>query len=220
MREASLRVFKDYWANPGYGTGETPGVFNRFAWSDVEFFLLDDRYHRTPNLAETDPKRQMFGEAQMRWLADALASSRATFKLVAGGNQMLNPITNWEAFGRFPAEQKRLLDLLRDERVPGVVFLSGDRHHTELVRRAEPGLYPLYDFTSSSLTSRGSRNEDEADNPARVPGTWVTETNNFGLIDLSGPPKDRRLTLRTVDYAGKELWKHEIAAGELKFPRA
>ncbi len=220
MGDTTLRIFKDYWANPGYGTSQTPGVFGRFTWSDVEFFMLDDRFHRTPNREESDPQRQMFGPAQMRWLKDALASSMAPFKIVAGGNQMMNPLTFWEAFGRFPAEQKSLIDFIRTEKIPGVVFLSGDRHHTELIRREEPGVYPLYDFTSSALTSRGGVNENERDNPARVSGTWLTETQNFGVIDLAGPPKDRRLTLRAMDYTGKERWKHEIAAADLQFAKA
>ncbi|MEW6213529.1 MAG: alkaline phosphatase D family protein [Acidobacteriota bacterium] len=219
LKDASLRVFKDYWANNTYGTRDTPGVFGRFEWGDVEFFLLDDRYHRSPNHMPAGNDKVMFGEAQMRWLMESLASSNATFKIIAGGNQMLNPMVEFEGFGKVPAEQKRLLDFLRDAKIKGVVFLSGDRHHTELIRRAEPGLYPLYDFTSSPLTSGGSRLEDEANNPARVPGTWVTDgVRNFGLLEFSGPEKDRRLKLRTLDLAGKELWQFEIKASELAFP--
>ncbi|HXG68425.1 MAG TPA: alkaline phosphatase D family protein [Blastocatellia bacterium] len=220
LRAAALRVFKDYWANPAYGTEETPGVFGRFEWGDVEFFLLDDRYHRSPNDMPNGPDKVMFGEAQLRWLMESLRSSRATFKIVVGGNQMLNPLTFYEAFGNFPDEQKRLLAFLRDARINGVLFLSGDRHHTELIKIEEPGMYPLYDFTSSPLTSGGSRNEREANNPARVPGTWVTDgVKNFGLLEVSGPEKDRKLILRTLDRAGKELWRHEIKASELRFPQ-
>ena len=163
----------------------------------------------------------MFGEAQMQWLMDALVSSSAPFKIVAGGNQMLNPITPFEAFGKFPDEQKRLIDFICEARVPGVLFLSGDRHHTELIKRAEPGLYPLYDFTSSPLTSMpAERRKDEESNPARVPGTWVTGVRNFGLIEASGPRNQRKLVLRTVDANGKEWWRHEIAQGDLTFPKA
>lgn len=217
LREESLRVFQDYWLNPTYGTEETPGVFTRFEWGDVEFFLLDDRYHRSPNRMPPGPGKQMFGEPQMRWLKEGLANSRATFKVVVGGNQFWNPIVNYEAFGLFPEEQRELLEFLKEARVEGVFFVSGDRHHTELIRRVEPGLYPLYDFTSSPLTASAHRNEREADNPARVPGTWVTE-RNFGLLEVSGPLEDRVLTLRTLSVDGKELWRHAIRAGELRFP--
>jgi alkaline phosphatase D len=216
MRDTSLRIFKDYWANPTYGTSETAGVFGRFEWADVEFFLLDDRYHRTPNRHETDPRRAMFGGAQLEWLMAALASSRATFKFVAGGNQMLNPMTLYEAFGRFPAEQKRLFEFLRTAKVSGVVLLSGDRHHTELIRRTDITPYPLYDFTSSPLTSGTHRNDKEENNPARVAGTWVNDVRNFGMLEVSGPKDARRLTMRALDAAGKQLWRHEVAAADLR----
>jgi alkaline phosphatase D len=218
--ERALRVFKDYWANSSYGLPETPGIFSRFEWNDLEFFLLDDRYHRSPNRAPNDPKKVMFGDAQMRWLMDALVSSNAPFKIIAGGNQMMNPLTPFEAFGNFPEEQRRLIDFIREARVPGVLFLSGDRHHTELIKRIEPGLYPLYDFTSSPLTSTAEQpRKEEENNPARVPGTWVTGVRNFGLIEASGPAKQRKLVLRTLDATGKEWWRHEIAAADLTFPK-
>ncbi|HSN88027.1 MAG TPA: alkaline phosphatase D family protein, partial [Thermoanaerobaculia bacterium] len=148
-----------------------------------------------------------------------LVSSRATFKIVAGGSQFWNPLVFYEAFGKFPAEQRELLDFLRDAKVEGVVFLSGDRHHTELLKRVEPGLYPLYEFTSSPLTSGTHKGEQEKDNPARIPGTWVTEVRNFGLIEVTGKPEERVLRLRTLDPQGKELWKYEVREGELRFPK-
>ena len=40
----------------------------------------------------------------------------------------------------------------------------------------------------------------------------------IGLLEFSGPEKDRCLTLRTLDTNGKELWWHEIRAAELQFP--
>lgn len=222
LKEASLRIFQDYWMNPSYGTATVPGVFTRFDWADVDFFLLDDRYHRSPNKSPAGPDRRMFGRAQMDWLKASLANSRATFKIVVGGNQILNPVVLYEGMGAFPAEQKELIDYLRQARISGVLFVTGDRHLTELIRRTDfPGLYPLYDFTSSPLTSGAVPTQNaqrEADNPARVPGTWVTGARNFGMIEVSGPRDDRVLTLRTLDVQGQELWKKEIRASELKFP--
>lgn len=219
-RETSLGIFKDYWGNAEYGTPEAPGVFSRFEWNDVEFFLLDDRYYRSPNRTPTKTNKVMFGDAQMQWLMDALVSSNAPFKIVAAGNQMMNPLTPFEAFGNYPEEQKRLIDFIREARIPGVLFLSGDRHHTELIKRTEPGLYPLYDFTSSPLTSTPDKpHKEEEQNSARVPGTWVTDVRNFGLIEASGPAKQRRLLLRTLDANGKEWWRHEVSESELTFQK-
>jgi alkaline phosphatase D len=220
LREQSLRVFKDYWANATYGEPETPGVFGRFEWADIEFFLLDDRYYRSPDGMPNPAEKEMFGERQMRWLMESLRSSDASFKIVVAGNQMLNQLTPKESFKQFPAEQRRLLDFIRDARVEGVLFLSGDRHYTELIRLKDVGTYPLYDFTSSPLTAGNSKPFPvEQNNPDRVPGTLVTGIKTFGMIEVMGTTKERRLILRAFDLTGKELWKHEIQASELKFPK-
>ena len=134
---------------------------------------------------------------------------------------MMNPLTPYEAFGNYPQEQRRLIDFIKEARVEGVLFLSGDRHYTELIKRTEPGIYPLYDFTSSSLTSGTSEpTEEEANNPARVPGRLVKKQHNFGLIEASGTTKNRRLILRTLDVKDRELWRHEIGANELTFEKS
>jgi alkaline phosphatase D len=224
-RKTALEIFKDYWANQSYGTIETPGVFFRFEWGDVEFFMLDDRFHRTPNNMPVLYEREMFGKAQMRWLKESLVNSRSPFKIIVGGNQMINPMTFFESFGNYPEEQQELFRFIRDARIEGVLFLSGDRHHTELLKLTVPGIYPLYEFTSSPLTSGTGRVQAEENNPARVPNTWVTGVKNFGLIEYSLVKDenkkivDKVLTLRTIDLTGKEWWKHEIKASDLKFPR-
>ncbi len=102
-----------------------------------------------------------------------------------------------------------------------MLFISGDRHLSELIKRVEPNLYPLYDFTSSPLTSRVAtiKTKEEENNPARVPGTLVLGVRNFGIIEASGTAKNRKLTLKTVDSTGKEWWKHEISQSELTFSR-
>ena len=111
---------------------------------------------------------------------------------------------------------ERLLADLRDRRVDGVVFLSGDRHHTELIRHDRDS-YPLYDFTSSPLTSGAYDPVAEHNNPGRVEGTLVSE-RNFGLIRVSGPRADRVLALETYDSAGEQLWSYTIRAATLKTP--
>ncbi len=219
LREQSLKIFQDYWANNTYGMAETKGIFGRFEWGDVEFFLLDDRYHRSPNNS-TEADKAMFGESQMRWLRDSLRNSKAAFKIVVGGNQMLNPLTPWEAWVEFPEEQKRFFDFLKASKVEGVLFFSGDRHYTELLKRNDLTGYPLYDFTSSPLTSGNAKpSKDEETNPYRVANTLLLDVKNFAIVEVSGKDKERKLTLKAIDASGKEHWKHEILQNELRFPK-
>ncbi|MFQ3590296.1 MAG: alkaline phosphatase D family protein [Chloracidobacterium sp.] len=219
-RDTALRIFRDYWGNPAYGRPDIPGCFFRFEWADIEFFMLDGRYHRTPNeLSDDSPEKMLFGREQLQWLLESLRSSQATFKVVVGGGQMLNPVSPWECFSRFKVEQARLFDFIRAEKISGVLFISGDRHLAELNQRREPGLYPLYDFTSSSLTAGiATLSKAEQSNPARVSGTLV-EKHNFGILEFSGSRATRLLTMRCIDEDGIEHWKREIPISELRFPR-
>lgn len=217
LREASLETHKLFWANQLYGTQETPGVFSRFEWGDVEFFLLDDRMHRSPNRSPEDDSKTMFGNGQLQWLKDALVSSRATFKIVVNGNQMLNPTSPFEALSRFPREYRELLSFVKKAKIGGLVFLSGDRHFTELICLEDSTFYPLYDFTSSSLTAGLFSNpEQEMNNPSRVAGTMVTDAHNFGMLRFSGPRTDRVLTMECYDVKGNLRWSHTVRASQLR----
>ncbi len=205
---------KLFWANQGYGTPETPGAFFRFEWSDVEFFMLDDRYHRSPNNAPHDGNKTMFGKEQLQWLKDCLVSSLATFKIVANGNQVLNPATGGETFYDYRLEYDDLLKFIKTQKISGVVFLSGDRHLTELIALKDTAFYTLHDYTNSSLTAGLSTFKDTA-NSYVVPGTLVNDAHNFGILRFSGPRRDRVLTMECWDYTGKLRWTHVLKAKDL-----
>ncbi len=214
LKGAGLRIFKRYWANPNYGTPDTPGVFGMFEWGDVDVFLLDNRYHRSPTEAPRTDAKTMWGRAQRQWLIDALTTSDAPFKLVVNGGQVITTQTEHETLARFPQEQSRLLNALREREIEGVVFLSGDRHITELLKRHPEDLYPIYEFTNSPLTA-GAATDDGT--PNRVDGTLV-EQRNFGTLTVSGPRTDRTLTLRTFDAEGRLLWERVLRAQDLTIP--
>ncbi len=217
LKDVALETFRRYWPAASRGIDGVPGVFTHVQWGDADVFLLDDRYHRSPNRAPAD-ERTILGEAQLQWLLDALTASRATFKLVAVGGQVLNPAEVYETYANIaPAERQHLLDQIAARGIDGVVFLTGDRHHAELSRLERPGTYPLYEFTSSAL-SAGAGTPRET-NPLRVEGTLVAGRNNFGTLAFAGPRDARSLTMRTFATDGTLLWEHTVAAADLRTPR-
>lgn len=214
-KEATLEAFKLFWGNPAYGVAGLNGITGQAQWGDVEIFLLDNRYNRSPNERKTG-ERVILGEAQLQWLIDALATSKATFKLVAIGGQVLNSVKRYETYENIaPEEKARLLKAIADEDIKGVIFLDGDRHHTELSKLDRPGAYPLYDLTVSPLTSGVSVNAAKEENAYRVPETIVTQ-HNFAILKFSGPLNDRAMTIAIYDKDGKELWTRVIKASELR----
>lgn len=217
MRGDSLDLFRAYWANPGYGLPEQAGVFHRFSWSDVELFMTDNRYSRAPNRLP-DPDRDYFGPRQLQWLKDSLSNSTATFKLIAIGNQVLNTHSPSENYYSYQTEFKNLLAWLEKSRIPGVMILSGDRHHTEMFKLDRPGSYPLYDWTVSPLTSSPYVPFPPEQNlPDRVQDSLVI-ARNFGIIQVSGPAKARKLRLETHDAEGQVRWHFELGQQDLTPP--
>lgn len=219
LKGTALELFKRYWANGSYGLPETPGVFGVFSQSDVDFFLTDNRWYRDSDRDVARPGKAMFGEAQMRWLKNALLMSTATFKVIVGGSQFLNDIARTEGWTHFPLERQDFMDWLLKNRVNGVLFISGDRHFTELARHPRADTYPLYDLTCSPLTAGAFSREVEARKATLVPGTMVTE-RNFCSLRVEGPRKQRVITLKSFDATGRELWSHRLPASELQSPAA
>lgn len=220
LKGQSLALFSRYWANPGYGLPDVPGIFGRARWGDVDLFLLDDRWYRSANKLIDAPGKTMFGAQQLAWLENALVYSRAPLKLVVNGSQMWNRVNRFEGFNHYAYEQTALADWLVAQRVDGVMFASGDRHFSELLRIARTGAYPLYEFTSSPLTSRPWQKPDatEQTNGDLVAGTLVGQ-RQFGLIRLTGPASARKIALESYDQKGTLLWRHELRAQDLRFPR-
>lgn len=217
LKDEALELFNNYWFNPSAGHDGNKGVYFNFLWNDVDFIMTDDRYHRAPNKLD-DSTKAFFGEAQLTWIKDRLLNSYAPFKIIVNGNQSINMNNPYEGFQEFKKEQQDLLDFIKQHKIEGVVFLSGDRHHTELLKLELEGMYPLYEFTNSPLTSGYNANlRDELKNPLRVEGTLVNTERNFGFAKVSGERNNRLLTFQTYSVTGELLWQYEISEKELKF---
>ncbi len=217
--DTAFEAFRAYWANPSYGTWQTPGIFTTFDWSDCAFFLLDNRTYRDANELDPEkyPNKTQLGAAQKEWLKQSLLEKRrATFKFIALGGQFLRD-NGFESMGKYPNDRKEILDFIREHRITGVFFISGDRHFTELTKVERKGDYPLYELTSSPISAgiAGSIKSGRETNPQQVPGTQVA-TQNFCSITVTGSPKARKLVIQSIDKENQLQWTYEIAAKDLR----
>lgn len=207
-KAGSLDVFRQFWPNPR----DTQAVANYYTFSreDAQFFMLDDRY-------ENEAESVVLGSAQLDWLKTELSRSTATFKFICIGMQALNPRSTMECLSKTKTEYRELVDHILDNRIGGVLFLSGDRHHAELLKVEEPGLYPLYDFTTSPISMypvRISEKSPEYANPYRVPGTYFPDYN-YAKVSIRGPAGQRICTLQLFDRYGRLVW--EFSPDKLTF---
>lgn len=222
LKEESRKVFSSYWANPSYGEGGQ-GIYTQVSHGDVDFFLCDDRWWRSSDRmkdsvsGQPNPDKVMLGAQQMKWLKNALLYSNATFKIVVVGSQVLNPVSPFDKLRDFPVEYYELTNFLTENKINGVLFMSGDRHHSEIIKVDRPGTYPLFDITISPLTA-GTHlfGGPEKENFYRVLG--VDQKQNYGRVSVSGSRGQRKLTVEYVGIKGDKLAEWSVLESQLKTP--
>ncbi len=213
-KQDARKIYSQFWGNPYYGENDQ-GIYSNFTHQDCEFFLTDVRYFRD---VQDQPGCKMLGDQQMDWLKKVLKSSRATFKFVVVGTQAINTYTVSEGYCRYPEERQQLLDYIKEAEIEGVIFLSGDRHFAELYRLKSEECYPLYDFTSSPLSSFSKVTpwRKERDGVTNVPDTFYGR-QNFGKVSVIGPIGKRKCKLELFDNKNKQIWEIMIDERSLKF---
>lgn len=213
-KQAALDLQRRYWVNPSYGLPEVPGAFGTVSFNDVDLFLLDGRWYRDDD-ALPDPKRQMYGAAQMRWLKNALLASTARFKIIAGGSQSLIKSPRGDSWVQFPDERDDFLKFLADTKLSGVMFLSGDVHRSEMSQLDREGLYPLVDLTCSPLSSGTYVNPALVDRPGMVKGSVVMGERNFCKLRVEGSRAERRIRIEVINADGETRFTHTVSAADL-----
>lgn len=220
LKEESRKVFMNYFCNPSYGENGQ-GIYTTNTWGDVDFFMIDDRWWRSAEQVldsidgKANPEKRMLGPQQMSWLKNSLAYSSATFKIIVVGSQVLNPASSLDKLINFPVEYQELMDFLKNQKINGVVFLTGDRHHSEIIKVEREGAYPLHDITISPLTSGMVRfSGKEINNPYRLLG--VDQEKNYGRFSFSGPRNDRVMKVEILGVKGELLGSWQVHEKELK----
>ncbi len=193
-REDSQRALLDFLDEPADSPRRRrQGVYASYQYGPldrrVKVLLLDTRYHRE----QPGPQADILGEAQWRWLEGQLRDSDARVHILVSSVQVIAEDHRYEKWADFPKARARLLSMIEKWSVPGVVFISGDRHIAEIsALRPSPVGHPLYDVTSSGMTHSWRDFKGEK-NRWRV-GEAYAELN-FGLIEIDWAANPARITL-------------------------
>lgn len=215
IRRQSLEIFRQFWANPGSGLPDTPGVFFDYSYGGVDFIFLDDRYHRAPDGDEDTPEKEFLGKGQFAWLQQRLLASRAPFKILACGSGWSRfKGAGGDSWAAYQHERTRLFDFIRDNAIGGVVLLSGDTHfpYVACAPWSERGGYDFYDLVSSALAQVIAESPDGMEQriarmlPDRMIRAPLLGINNAGIIDFDMTAKTPTLRFNVVDIRGRELY--------------
>jgi alkaline phosphatase D len=215
IKQQALQIFNQYWANPGSGLPSVPGVFFDYAYGGVDFIFLDDRYHRAPDADEDTPEKEFLGKGQFDWLKQRLLASRAPFKVLAcgsGWSRFKGP--GGDSWSACLHERTQLFNFIRDNRINGVVLLSGDTHfpYVACAPWSEQGGYDFYDLVSSALAQvladdgEGIEQRIASMLPDRMIRSPLLSINNAGIIDFDMTGKTPTLSFNVIDVRGRVLY--------------
>jgi len=213
MKETAKETFEMFWPAGQYDVTGAGGITHHFQWSDCDFFMMDDRWFKSPN----SMAGEVLGRAQLDWLKGSLAESKAPFKFVCIGVMFLSTAANKENMSKAGADERaELIQFIHDKQIEGVVFLTGDRHFSELSLLETKGKVPIYDLTTSPLTSGAAASQYKNEkNQLRVKDSEYYG-RNFALLSVSGERKDRVLNMKLISAQGKEIWSRDVRASEFK----
>jgi len=211
MKAKSQKVFLEFFEEPTNSLRwKQEGVYTSYDYGagdrQVKVVLLDTRYHRD----EPDTDGDVLGEAQWTWLENEFRSSEAKVVIVGSSVQFVSEQHAFETWGHFPSARERMLKLIKETGVKGVVFISGDRHFAEISKLEREDLpYPIYDYLSSGLTHSVmvfDRNKHRMKGKRRF-------SRNFGLILFDW--ENQKVTLQNRRLNQKVSFEHTIPFSEL-----
>lgn len=234
-KTASKEIFLNFFKEPAESDRRKhEGIYHaeylRYGDKTVQVILLDNRtfrsdllpydtlaalprekyFYRPDYIPHVSSDSAFLGEAQWQWLEKELLK-KADLRLIASGSQFAIEYNGYEAWANFPQEQKRMLNLIKKTRAAGVIFLSGDVHYAEISKLEEPGLYPIYDVTSSGITSTwdfATLNRNRIEGP-------VME-NHFGLLSIEWK-KDPVISMQIIDKNNNSRIEYEVKMSDLQF---
>ncbi len=204
LKDHALDAFQDFWPSESYGAGDTEGVTSSFGWNDCQFFMLDDRWYRTVEVENGT----ILGDLQKYWFKEAIKASKARYKFVAVGGQFLSDFAGFENFANYKDERAEIIQFLDDNDIKGVVFLTGDRHHSEVSKMVTEKGNVFYDVTSSAITS-STYDHSKEPNTLRVEGSMISE-RNFAVFNVSGDKKNRKLSVVFKNTTGQDVYSYEF----------
>jgi alkaline phosphatase D len=171
-------------------------------------------YFYTPDYKpHTSADSTLLGTEQWQWLQEELKKP-ADLRLICSGSQFGIEYNGYEAWANFPHEQKKMLELIKNTKANGILFLTGDVHYAEISKVEEKGLYPLYDITSSGITSTW---DFATPNKNRIEGPVMD--NHFGLLTVTWE-KDPVIQMQIIDKYDNSRIEYTIKASDISFATA
>ncbi len=204
-------VFKSSWNNPYYGLGdEGGGIFQHTRVGPCDIIMTDNRYFR-----EKEGKHCFLGKEQMAWLKRTLKACRGPFIIMSCGTMWSDYVSNGkDSWGKYDQEgREEIFSLIEEEKIGGVLLISGDRHGARAFTIPRPSGFKFYEFEPASLGGRGG--------PAATSENWKTQLYGtsskyaFGEFSIDASLDDPEVTFRLIHQDAEILYEITLKRSQL-----
>lgn len=234
-KEESKEIFLDFFEEPESSSRRKhKGIYHSYIYAygqhKLQVILLDGRtfrddlrpykgefdsdnrysFYQKDYAPHTDSTPTLLGEEQWKWLEKELKVP-ADIRIIGSGTQFGIAWNGYEAWANFPHERKRMLDLIKQTKANGVLFISGDVHYAE-ISKLQTDFYPIYDFTSSGLSSTW---HFATPNKNRIEGPIME--NHFGLITIYWEQDNTKIKMETWDIDNNQRIEYTLPLKSIRF---
>lgn len=213
QRNALRMLWQENWNNPPTVVKDR-GIYFNTVIGDVEIIMLDTRSCRTWQKRGT--QGAYLGEAQMQWLLKTLKASKARFILLTSGTMWSDFMSkakdswgSWDIPGR-----DQIYDFVEENRIGGVLLLSGDRHGARSFRIERPSGFALHEFEAATLGGVPGPGAFAPDKSTQAFG-YRGGLKAFGEFTFDLSQSDPQVTFRLINEAETEMEKHRFCLSEL-----
>ena len=156
-------------------------------------------------------RSELLGKMQWEWLEKEL-KKEADVRILCSSIQLGHSYNGYESWTNFPKELKKFQKLVKSTQSNGLFVISGDVHYGELSELNTGITYPIYDLTSSGLSSKWHM---ATPNTHRIAGPVME--NNFGLITFEKTANDWKIKLQLIDLYDKVALDKTLLLSQLRF---
>jgi len=208
-KEAVSGIFRTSWNNPPYGSGEDgKGVYFRTRIGPADVIMLDNRYFRE--------KGNFLGDEQMTWLKEQLLDCQGPFIILSCGSMFGDYVSKKDSWGSFdPEGREEIFSLIEENKIGGVLLISGDRHGARGFKMPRPSGHTFYEFEMGSLGGRVG--------PPPINAAWDTQLfgvsgeYTFGVFSFDTTLPDPEVTFKAIHERGTVFYEITLTKSQLFF---
>jgi len=153
----------------------------------------------------------------MEWLKKTLKASTAPFKVISSGTMWSDYVSRGkDSWGTWDIEaREEIFTLMEQEKISGVLLISGDRHGARGFRIPRPSGFEFHEFEAATLGGVNGPPGVVKKCPQQLFGYDGKGFIAFGefSFDPSGP--EPKVTFRLIDESGDIREEHTYSCQEL-----